>query len=74
MQACQPRYDLRALPHFGAALCAVVSQILRQEVMKGQLPLSVGGLRGQGVEQFGRSEAFVSSLAPRRLLGRNALR
>ncbi len=30
--------------------------------MKGQLSLSVGGLSGQGVEQFGRSEAFVSSL------------
>ena len=28
--------------------------------MKGQLPLSVGGLGGQGVEQFGRSEALVS--------------
>ena len=31
-----------------------------QEVMKGQLSRLVGGLRGQGVEQFGRSEAFVS--------------
>jgi hypothetical protein len=30
--------------------------------VKGQLRLSVGGLGGQGVEQFGRSEAFVSSL------------
>ena len=30
--------------------------------MKGQLPLSVGGLSGQGVEQFGRSEALVSGL------------
>ena len=30
-----------------------------QEVEKGQLPLSVGELRGQGVEQFGRSAAFV---------------
>ena len=27
-----------------------------QEVVKGQLPLSVEGLSGQGVEQFGRSE------------------
>ena len=27
--------------------------------MKGQLPLSGWGLRSQGVEQFGRSEAFV---------------
>ena len=33
-----------------------------QEVMKGQLPWSVGGLRGQGIELFGRSEAFVSLL------------
>ena len=30
--------------------------------MKGQLPLSVGGLRGQRIERFGRSEALVSSL------------
>jgi hypothetical protein len=29
--------------------------------VKGQLSRLVGGLRGQGVEQFGRSEAFVSS-------------
>ena len=36
--------------------------IFAQEVEKGQWPLSVEGLRGQGVEQFGRSEAFVSSL------------
>jgi hypothetical protein len=33
-----------------------------QEVVQGQLPLSVEGLRGQGVEQFGRSEALVSLL------------
>ena len=32
--------------------------------MQGQLPLSVGRLRGQGVEQFGRSEALVSGLYP----------
>jgi len=31
-----------------------------QEVMRGQLALLVGGLRGQSVELFGRSEAFVS--------------
>ncbi len=31
-----------------------------QEVVKGQLPLSGEGLRGQGVEQSGRSEALVS--------------
>ena len=28
----------------------------------GQLPLSVEGLRGQGVEQFGRSAALSSGL------------
>jgi hypothetical protein len=33
-----------------------------QEVMQEQLSLSVGGLRGQGIELFGRSEAFVSLL------------
>ena len=33
-----------------------------QEVVKGQLPLSGWGLDGQGVEQFGRSEALVSLL------------
>src|SRR5262252_7928925 len=33
-----------------------------QEVEKGQLPLTVKGLSSQGVEQFGRSEAFVFSL------------
>ena len=33
-----------------------------QEVVKGQLPLSAGGLGGQGVEQFGRSTALVSFL------------
>jgi hypothetical protein len=32
------------------------------EVVKRQLRLSVGGLGGQGVEQFGRSEALVSGL------------
>ena len=30
--------------------------------MKGQLPLSVGGLGGEGVEQFSRSAALVSGL------------
>jgi hypothetical protein len=30
--------------------------------VQGQLPLSAGGLGGQGVEQFGRSEALVSVL------------
>ena len=32
------------------------------EVVKGQWSLSAGGLGGQGVEQFGRSEALVSGL------------
>ena len=32
--------------------------------MKRQLPLSVGGLGSQGVEQFGRSAALVSGLHP----------
>ena len=30
--------------------------------MKGQLSLLVGGLRGQSVELFGRSAAFVAGL------------
>ena len=30
--------------------------------MKGQLPWSVEGLRGQGIELFSRSEALVSGL------------
>ena len=33
-----------------------------QEVMKGELPLSMWGLSGEGVELFGRCEALVSSL------------
>ena len=33
-----------------------------QEVMKGQLPLSAGELRGQGRELFGRSAILVSGL------------
>ena len=33
-----------------------------QEVLKKQLPLSVWGLSGQGVEQFGRSEALFPGL------------
>ena len=35
---------------------------LAQEVMKGQLSLSVGELRSQRVELCGRSEPFVSGL------------
>jgi hypothetical protein len=30
--------------------------------MKGELPLSVWGLRGEGIELFGRREALVSGL------------
>ena len=33
---------------------------IAQGAMQGQLPLSGWGLSSQGVEQFGRSEAFVS--------------
>ena len=33
-----------------------------QEVLKGQLPLSVRGLSGQGVELFGRGEALLNSV------------
>jgi hypothetical protein len=33
-----------------------------QEAMKGQLSLSVRGLRGQSIEQFGRSEVLFSCL------------
>ena len=33
-----------------------------QEVVKGQWPLSAGGLGGQGVEQFGRGKVLVSFL------------
>src|SRR5499427_198342 len=38
-----------------------------QEIVTGQLPLSVGRLRGQRVEQFGRSAAFGSLLNYQRL-------
>ena len=33
-----------------------------QEVLKGQLPLSVRGLRGQGVALFGCGEALLDSV------------
>jgi hypothetical protein len=33
-----------------------------QEVLKGQLPLSVRGLCGQGGELFGRGEALLDSV------------
>jgi hypothetical protein len=34
-----------------------------QEVLKEQVPLSVGGLGGQGIEPFGHREALVSLLS-----------
>ncbi len=37
---------------------------LAQEVLKKLLPLSVGGLGGQGAEPFGHREALVSLLSP----------
>jgi len=33
-----------------------------QEMLKGQLPLSMRGLRGHGVELFGRGEALLNSV------------
>jgi len=33
-----------------------------QEVLQGQLPLSVRGLRGQGIELFSRGEALLDSV------------
>ena len=44
------------------AINRALSQILLRRAMQGQLPLSGWGLRSQGVEQFGRSEALVSGL------------
>ncbi len=49
-----------------AAVCPVRPRMgcvanFTQEVMKGQLPLSVRRLSGQGIELCGRSEALVSS-------------
>jgi len=55
----------------GYAMCVGIDRVkvvegfvanCAQEVEKGQLSLSVEGLSSQGVEQFGRSEAFFSSL------------
>jgi hypothetical protein len=41
--------------------CGFVANFV-QNVMKGQLPLSVRRLSGESVELFGRSEALVSGL------------
>ena len=42
--------------------------------MQGQLSLSGEGLRGQGVEQFSRSEALVSGLHPQPVLHERDIR
>ncbi len=44
----------------GSSLGSVANFV--QEVLKGQLPLSAGGLRGEGVELFGRGEALLNSV------------
>ena len=41
-----------------------LSQTLLRRSWRGSCPLSVGRLSGQGVEQFGRSEALFSNLHP----------
>jgi hypothetical protein len=59
---CQVADQIPDIPkHPQASLWGFVANFA-QEVEKGQLPLSVRGLSGQGVEQLGRSEAFVFSL------------
>ena len=45
----------------GGAVAGFVANFA-QEVIKGQWPLSVEGLRSQGIELFGRSEALCSGL------------
>jgi hypothetical protein len=56
-------------PYISLAMAAAVTSKIKgsvanlvQGAMKGQLARSVWGLSSQGVEQFGRSEALVSSL------------
>ena len=51
----------RASASFSSSRAGSVANIA-QEAMQGQLPLCGWGLSSQGVEQFGRSEALVSSL------------
>jgi len=53
--------ELTDLEAVGKAYCGYVANFV-YEVVKRQLRLSVGGLGGQGVEHFGRSEALVSGL------------
>ena len=49
-------------PYVGRGISLGSVANFAQEVVKRQLPLSVWGLSGQGVEQFGRSEALFSGL------------
>ncbi len=59
------RWRLRAYASNRASLCGAALGYVANfvyEVVKRQLRLSVGGLGGQGVEHFGRSEALVSGL------------
>jgi hypothetical protein len=51
---CTDELNKATTGHCFVANCA-------QKVMKGQLPWSVEGLRGQGIELFSRSEAFFFS-------------
>ena len=62
---CTAVHEYVALARCGDRMCpeGCVANFA-QEVVKGQLPLSEGRLSGQGVEQFGRSEALVSGLHP----------
>jgi hypothetical protein len=60
---CVPLCVTDGLKDYGTALLGCVANFA-QKVVKGHLPLSVGRLGGQGVEQFGRSEALVSVLHP----------
>ena len=58
MSACTSR----SVSGSGSCCCAGCVANFAQVVVKGPLPLSVGRLGGQGVEQFGRSEPLVSGL------------
>ena len=57
-------HALSPTPLYGYVAGAQIGSVANfmQEVLKGQLPLSVRGLCGQGVELFGQSEAFGSYL------------
>ena len=60
VQTVQKAADLAL--HAGSRLSGCVAYFAH-EVMKEQLSLAVGRLSGEGVEQFSRSEAFVSGPA-----------